>query len=181
MGFFSSSQHKKLLVSAQIVLISRGSFPYKRILSVSDTEHSSVIVRIAFDLARQLKAELSVLTVIHPHAESNEVEKLKELPKQISINARRHNLEVQCLLKTGNPIQIIRKTAEDFQLLVVGCSHRTSNTSFVQTFLYIYYTTRRVLHCLFHGIQHPDNKLISKFHSVVFIKNIELFMSKSRL
>ena len=129
---FSASEHKKLLVSAQIpVLISRGTFPYQKILlSVSNTEHSSVIVGIAFDLARQLKAELSVLTVIHPHAEAHEVEKLKELPKQIALNARRHNLEIQCLLKTGNPIQIIRNTAEDFQLLVVGCSHRTSNTFF---------------------------------------------------
>ena len=113
------------------VLISRGTFPYKKILlSVSETEHSSVIVGIAFDLARQLKAELSVLTVIHPHASESEVEKLKTLPKQISLSARRHNLEVQCLLKTGNPIQVIRKTAEDYQLLVVGCSHRTSNTFF---------------------------------------------------
>ena len=129
---FTSSQHKKLLVSAQVpVLICRGTFPYKRILlSVSETEHSSVIVGIAFDLARQLKAELSVLTVIHPQASESEVEKLKTLPKQISLSARRHNLEVQCLLKTGNPIQVIRKTAEDYQLLVVGCSHRTSNTFF---------------------------------------------------
>ena len=38
--------------------------------------------------------------------------------------------EVKTILKTGNPIKVIRKVAEDFQLLVVGCSHRTSNTFF---------------------------------------------------
>ena len=64
-----------------------------------------MIVGIAFDLARQLKAELSVLTVIHPQASESEVEKLKTLPKQISLSARRHNLEVQCLLKQETPFK----------------------------------------------------------------------------
>ena len=97
-------------------------------MAIGTQEHSATIVSIAVDVTRQLEAKLTSLTVIQPHADQKEIERFEHAPKNIAQIARANGIEIETLIEQGNPIEKIRKNCEQFDLLIVGFSQKTSNS-----------------------------------------------------
>lgn len=132
-GFLTSTRKKFVLAAHVPVLVARGTAPYGRILlAVGPGQDPDLIAQVSIDLARQCKAQLTVLTVLPPSfAEGeDEVAPLKALPGRVAHLARLHGVEVDKRLEHGNPIERIRHTAKDFDLLVIGHSRQMRNTLF---------------------------------------------------
>lgn len=132
-GLTRSSRKRFVLAARVPVLVARGSLPYKKILlAVGNDQDPDRIAQASIDLARQCDATITVLTVLPPSFAEGEAEvaHYKELPDRVAHTARLHGLEVEKRLDHGNPIERIRHHAKDFDLLVVGHSHRARNTVF---------------------------------------------------
>ena len=99
-------------------------------MAVGAQEHAPSVASIAVDLSRQFGASLSALTVIDPHADSNDKQELEKLPKQIAQIARSSGVEVEKIIDNGNPIHTIRKHAASYDLLILGYSQSSRNTIF---------------------------------------------------
>ena len=128
------SKRKKLILAARVpVLIVRSTRPYRRILlAVSSQESLNAVSVIAMDIATQVGASLTVLTVLPPSLSKGEeaLAPLRAMPRQVADLGRLHGLEVDMVITEGNPIKQIRSHANDFDLLVIGHSHQSRNTIF---------------------------------------------------
>ena len=130
-GLQKSQQHRLLSSSPIPVFIPRKSKTFSKILvAIGKEEYSATIVSIAVDVARQFDASLCSLTVVHPHADQKEAQSIEELPKQIMQIGRANGIEIESIFENGNPIEKIRSTAQDFDLLIVGFSGNQKNNVF---------------------------------------------------
>lgn len=130
-GLRRSGRLNMLSASRVPFIVARGTHPYRRILvAVTDSPHSHTIASVAIDLTRQIDASLTVLTVIPPTLDEREEEatRLKDVPARIASLARVQGVHLERRLGEGNPIEVIRKTAQEFDLLVVGHSPGRRNT-----------------------------------------------------
>ena len=130
-GLTRSTRDRLLGVARVPFLVARGTFPYRRILLAVSTEiGAQATASAAIDLARQMEASLTVLTVVPPTLadENGEHEQLRDIPRRIGALARVHGVEVERKVLEGNPIEVIRKEAARFDLLVLGHTTRKRNT-----------------------------------------------------
>ena len=107
------------------IAVLRGSQPYGRILVPITHEPTSMeAARLAFDLARIYKASVTVVTVtaprfvVGPHA----IEVQKAALGQMTHLANLYHVEVEQIHREGNPIQEVRKLANEFDLLLLSHS-----------------------------------------------------------
>lgn len=130
-GFTRSARNRLLGVARVPFLVGRGTFPYQRILLAVSTEiGAQATASAAIDLARQMKAVLTVLTVVPPTLADAEEgrETLRDIPRRIGALARVHGVEAERMVREGNPIEVIRREAESHDLLVLGHTTRKRNT-----------------------------------------------------
>lgn len=130
----TGSSRKKLVTATRVpVLIARSNRPYRKILLAVGVDQSlNAVSVVAMDIAQQVDASLTVLTVVPPSLSAGEesLQPLRELPGRVAALGRLHGLEVEQIIEEGNPIHQIRRRAADFDLLVVGYSRRRYNTIF---------------------------------------------------
>ena len=107
--------------------ICRQSHPYRRILvPYNATSRASLALELAIDLARQLKAEVSVVTVAEPTFIAGPESRrwAKEALDRAQETARILQFAIDVILLEGNPVKEVIRLARDFDLLVLGSSTR---------------------------------------------------------
>lgn len=105
------------------VLLSRGTFPYEKILAPVSTRFYPVrITQLAVDLARLFNARLEAVTVTEPvfSAGREAVEEQKRMVDRLVEYSDLYNLKVKIHYREGNPIKETVKLAEGYNLLVLG-------------------------------------------------------------
>ncbi len=133
LGLTRSRRHTFVLQSRVPVLVARGRTPYKRVLvAVCKEDQIGAVAGTALDVARQCRAELSVLTVLPPRISLGDEARrpFEAIPQKVRHLGRLHGVEVQCLQDEGNPIERIRHHARDHDLVVIGHSDTRSHTVF---------------------------------------------------
>lgn len=105
------------------VLITRGTFPYERILlALTDEEFDAETAILAIDAARNFNATLSVAIAIPPAFVTGEggAERLRRQREDVRELAAAYNVRVLPLELEGNPVAALLATAPYYQLLVLG-------------------------------------------------------------
>ncbi len=113
------------------ILISRGSYPYRRILvAVTDSATSWRGLELAVDIARLMGARITAVHVSPPRFIAGErgEETAQRVRARVLELARLFEVELDCLLVEGNPVREIRRLAEDHQLVVVARTRSHSDT-----------------------------------------------------
>ncbi len=105
------------------LLLSRNSMPYKKILvPFNGTPMAEKALEVAVDLGRQLRAELTVMSVVEPDfikgaEEAAWTAKLRSRLKELA-HVHKHPFEE--ILRRGNPVREIMDAAEAYDLMVLG-------------------------------------------------------------
>jgi Trk K+ transport system NAD-binding subunit/nucleotide-binding universal stress UspA family protein len=127
---FTSSKIMTMMFSSQIpFLVVRESYTYKKILlAIGKQQAVSVLATVAMDLVRQFDAELTVLTVYPPNIDKTRYSELEAIPTEVDSIARSYGIAATKLYKEGNPITEIRRSAEEYDLVIIGYSSHTRST-----------------------------------------------------
>lgn len=136
MGFSAAGLHDWIVAAHRPVFVRRGEFaPIRRILlAVHDARAQREVVLAAVDLARQLEASLSSVTVRVPGAPVSEAD---TIARDLDRFGRLHGLEIPHRFEEGNPVVRIRAAAEQADLVVLGVrqGHNTMFSPDVSVFL----------------------------------------------
>ncbi len=101
----------------------------KRILiCVANPKAMNVIGATAMDVARQFKAELTLLNVFPPNIDQEGRKEIEQVPTELTHMANSHGINLIKTSTEGNPIREIIKHAKDFDLLIVGYSEHQRST-----------------------------------------------------
>jgi Trk K+ transport system NAD-binding subunit/nucleotide-binding universal stress UspA family protein len=109
--------------TSEPVLVSRGSFPYRKLLvAVSPSPGSLRASELAVDVARKLDADLTAVAVEPPEfvVGSDYKQKLSRALDAVKATAHLYSRRVETRLLEGNPVNRVLEVAEDFDLLIVG-------------------------------------------------------------
>jgi len=131
LGIVNSLLIKILEEADYPILLSRGTFPYEKILApVSTRFHPVRIVQLAVDLARLFDARLEAVTVTEPafSAGKDAVEEQRRMVNRLVEYSELYNLKVKINYREGNPIKETVKMAEGYDLMVLG--HRKGSRGF---------------------------------------------------
>ncbi len=104
------------------VLIPRGSFPYRRlVLGLYEAPYSPEAAQMAIDVARTLKAELTLAVVFQPELVVGSVarQEMDHARRQVEDLARLYHLEMEVTELSGNPIQELLGAAKNADLLML--------------------------------------------------------------
>lgn len=105
------------------LLIARHSHPYEHILvPFNGTPKAELALEVAVDLARQLRAEISVVIVEEPefiHSDQSQ-DWLGTLLRRVREIAHIHKMEFKEIPRKGNPVREIVNLAKDYNLMVMG-------------------------------------------------------------
>lgn len=113
------------------LLIGRGAPPIRRLLvALGPQQDPQPLGNVAIDLARELGASLSCLSVLPPRISGGDLSSDLSGPRQLARLASLHDVPLDLIQDEGNPIERIRHHAAGFDLLIVGHS-RTSRRSTV--------------------------------------------------
>jgi Trk K+ transport system NAD-binding subunit/nucleotide-binding universal stress UspA family protein len=108
------------------LLVARGSFPYGRLLvPFNGTEPAQRSLDVALDLARQLKAAVTVVVVREPGFVHGDEERAREdWHQQVLARARDaahvHKVQLHEEVREGNPVHEILELADDHDLMVLA-------------------------------------------------------------
>jgi Trk K+ transport system NAD-binding subunit/nucleotide-binding universal stress UspA family protein len=109
------------------VLIARRTVPYEKILvPFKNTPNAELALEVAFDLGKQLGAELSVMVVEEPGFLSGERdgEFLEAAMQRVRELAHVHKAAVREITATGNPVRAIVEETAKHDLVVIGSTNR---------------------------------------------------------
>ncbi len=123
LGIFSSLLLRILEQADYPVLLSRGTFPYEKILApVSTRFHPVRVTQLAVDMARLFNARLEAVTVTEPafSAGKEAVEEQKRMVDRLVEYSELYNLKVKMNHREGNPIKETVKLAGGYNLVVLG-------------------------------------------------------------
>ncbi len=115
------------------ILISRGSFPYRRILApVGDSESSWRSLELAVDIARLVEARITAIHVAQPRflGGSGGAERTDRVIQRVGEVARLYGLHLEPLVMEGNPIRKVAQVAADHQLVVTARNFHEEDTYF---------------------------------------------------
>lgn len=105
------------------LLICRGAPPITRLLvALGPQQDPQPLGNVAIDLARELGASLTCLTVLPPRIAGGETPVDLGGPKQLARLASLHDVALELIQDEGNPIERVRHHARGFDLLIVGHS-----------------------------------------------------------
>jgi Trk K+ transport system NAD-binding subunit/nucleotide-binding universal stress UspA family protein len=128
-GLARSSLNRVLGALRVPFVVARGTYPYRKVLlAVAGQARAQTIASVAIDVTRQMEATLTVLTVVPATLDDSSGAVLRDVPRRIAGLARLHGVEVERRVEDGNPIEVIRKHAREFDLLVVGHAPDRRNT-----------------------------------------------------
>jgi Trk K+ transport system NAD-binding subunit/nucleotide-binding universal stress UspA family protein len=105
------------------LLLARNTCPYEKILvPFNGTAMAEAALDVAVDLARQVRAELGVISVVEPEfikgsAEGQWVESIQNRLKEL---AHIHKMDVVQMVRRGNPVREIVSIAKGYGLMVLG-------------------------------------------------------------
>ncbi len=103
------------------LLVSRGAPPFTRLLlALGPQQDPRPLGNVAIDLARELGATLTCLTVLPPRIAGGEISSDLSGPRQLARLASLHDVPLELIQSEGNPIERIRHHARGFDLVVVG-------------------------------------------------------------
>ncbi len=103
----------------------RGTYPYRKVLlPVTDSESSMQVARLAFDLARMHRAEVTAVTVSAPRfvVGAATIEDQKAALEKVTHLASLYHLDVEQVHLEGNPIEEVLDLCPDYQMMVVSHS-----------------------------------------------------------
>lgn len=109
--------------SSEPFLISRGSYPYKKILlAVSPSPGSLRAGELAVDVARKFEAELTVMGVLPPDfvVGTEYEERMQRALEATRSRANLYSRRVEVKVIRGNPVHQVLRNSEDFDLLIVA-------------------------------------------------------------
>nr|WP_246325294.1 universal stress protein [Dissulfurirhabdus thermomarina] len=112
------------------LLVGRRSLPYRRILvPCSGTKSTGLALETAVDLAKQLGAEVTAVTVTDPLAASGtgSPEWAEEALTQARQIGKLQQFSILEVIRDGNPIKEILAEAADHDLLVVGSTSQSAS------------------------------------------------------
>ena len=115
---------RSLLDVAQApILFARGTHPYRRILvAVTDSASSWRGLELAVDIARLLHSSVTAVHVSPPRfiGGGRAEETAQRVRTRVEELARLFDVEMECLLREGNPVREVHALTEDHGLLVVA-------------------------------------------------------------
>lgn len=131
-GLLEAVRAKLLLGLGLPLLVARGAPPLRRLLVALGPQQSpQPLGNVAIDLARELGASLTCLSVLPPPVAGGEVGTEASSARQLARLASLHNVKLELIEDQGNPIERIRHHARQADLLIVGYSrHQRRNTVF---------------------------------------------------
>jgi Trk K+ transport system NAD-binding subunit/nucleotide-binding universal stress UspA family protein len=109
------------------LLVTRYTYPYKRILvPFNNTPKTEKALEVGIDLAKQCGAELAVIVVeesriVHGNEKNNWV---PEALIRIRAIAHIHKMEMEEIVRQGNPVKEIVDQAKDYNLLIIGSTRK---------------------------------------------------------
>ena len=103
------------------LLVCRGAPPLTRLLvALSPQQDPRPLGNVAIDLARELGASLTCLTVLPPRIAGGELSTDLSGPRQLARLASLHDVPIDLIQDEGNPIERVRHHARGTDLLIVG-------------------------------------------------------------
>lgn len=105
------------------MLLARGTHPYRRILvAVTDSASSWRGLELAVDIARLLGSSITAVHVSPPRFIGGDraEETARRVQGRVEELARLFDVEMECLLREGNPVREVHALARDHELLVVA-------------------------------------------------------------
>lgn len=125
LGLVRPSRAELLFGLGLPVLIGRGAPPVERLLvALGPQQDPRPLGNVAIDLARELGAALTCLTVLSPRIAGGEPSPDLSGPRQLTRLASLHDVPLELIQDEGNPIERIRHHARGFDLLIVGHGRR---------------------------------------------------------
>ena len=129
-GLIEATRAKLLFELGVPLLVARGAPPILRLLvALAPQQEPQPLGNVAIDLARELGASLSCLTVLPPRVAGSESTLDLSGPRQLARLASLHDVPLRQIQDEGNPIERIRHHAREADLLIVGYSKRARRST----------------------------------------------------